>query len=82
MNVNSIVRMILNNATFIYIDFNKGFFISVIEGLNNLLKLYFDERFSYLNEKFKIIYYTFFLQRYLITIQRNINQLCFKRYLM
>lgn len=54
MNVNSIVRMILNNATFIYIDFNKGFFISVIEGLNNLLKLYCDERFSYLNEKFKI----------------------------
>lgn len=46
--------MILNNATFIYIDFNKGFFISVIEGLNNLLKLYCDERFSYLNEKFKI----------------------------
>lgn len=68
MNVNSIVRMILNNATFIYIDFNKGFFISVIEGLNNLLKLYCDERFSYLNEKFKIIYYTFFLQRYLITV--------------
>lgn len=44
-------------------------FISVIEGLNNfLLKLYCDERFSYLNEKFKIIYYTFFLQRYLITV--------------
>lgn len=64
MNVNSIVRMILNNATFIYIDFNKGFFISVIEGLNNfLLKLYCDERFSYLNEKFKIIYCTFFFTK-------------------
>lgn len=39
-------------------------FISVIEGLNNfLLKLYCDERFSYLNEKFKIIYYTFFFTK-------------------
>lgn len=56
MNVSSIVRTILNNATFIYIDFNKRFFIAAIKDLNSfVLKLYYDGRFSYLNEKFKII---------------------------
>lgn len=56
MNVSSIVRTILNNATFIYIDFNKRFFIAAIKDLNSfVLKLYYDGRFFYLNEKFKII---------------------------
>lgn len=71
MNVSSIVRTILNNTTFIYIDFNKRFFIAAIKDLNSfVLKLYYDGRFFYLNEKFKIIsiIHFFFYKRYSITI--------------